>query len=101
MKMRAKDSFHTSGIGSVHAKQEFEVHDALGKELEARGLAVSLSASTEPAEPKPAPADAPQSETKAELPPLNKSDAPTANKRGRPRKTVSGDPAAPILDDGV
>lgn len=64
MKLRAKDSFHTSGVGTVHAGQEFEVHDQLGREIADKGHAEILEASTdtdagadqsEPAAPKSEP----------------------------------------------
>jgi hypothetical protein len=88
MKLRAKDSFNTSGIGTVHAGSEFEVHDALGQELVDKGHAVIVEATTptaagaaakEPAAAKaPAAPKAPLS--KADLPPLNKMAETPANK---------------------
>ncbi len=45
MRMRALDSFATSGVGMVHAGQEFEIDsDVRGKELEKRGLAKAIAA---------------------------------------------------------
>jgi hypothetical protein len=46
MKLKAIRSFHTSGIGMVHERTEFEAHDALGKELVDKGLASVIEAST-------------------------------------------------------
>lgn len=97
MKLKAKDSFHASGVGTVHAGAEFETHDALGQELVDKGHAEivgdSDDATEEPAGELPGeeisrvdddyeqPADA---EEKAELPPLNKVEPAPKNKRGRP-----------------
>lgn len=91
MKLKAIDSFHTSGLGSVHAGQEFEVHDALGKEIAAKGLATVTEESTDTsagadstdqATPKSLP------EAKMEEAPENKLVAAPPNKRGpgRPPK---------------
>lgn len=47
MKLKAIKSFHTSGLGMIHAKTEFEAHDALGKELADKGLAEIVESSTD------------------------------------------------------
>jgi len=52
MKLKANRSFHTSGVGMVHAGAEFEVHDALGREMEERGLAARVGGSEAKAEPE-------------------------------------------------
>lgn len=78
MKLKAKDTFHASGVGKVHARQEFEVHDALGKELVDKGHAEILEASTD------TDAGAAQSEPavpKAEPELLNKIEPAPKNKR--------------------
>lgn len=86
MKMKANKSFHTSGIGLMHKGDEFEVSDALGKEMQEKGLATASGKST-PSETGPAASRPvkPQSEVKAELPPLNKADfAPKTKKEPAP-----------------
>jgi hypothetical protein len=94
MKLKANDTFHVSSLRDViHAGQEFEVHDALGKELAAKGLATvtvestdsSAGAdSTEPAVPK----SLPEAEEKMEPLSANKMEPAPTNKRGpgRPPK---------------
>lgn len=102
MKMKANDSFHTSGLGSVHAGQEFEVHDALGKELAAKGLATVTVESTDTsagadstdiATPKSLP------EAKMEEAPENKLVAAPPNKRGPGRPPKSKAEPEPEPDD--
>jgi hypothetical protein len=104
MKLKAKDTFHVSSLGDViHAGQEFEAHDALGKELAEKGYAEVLEASTDtsagadstaPATPK----SVPEEELAEKIEPLsaNKMEPAPANKRGpgRPRK------ADPAPDEG-
>lgn len=87
MKLRAKDTFHASGVGKVHAGQEFETHDALGQELADKGHAEILEASTDTA------AGADQSTPavpKSDLPPLAKVEPAPKNKR---RKAETPEPA--------
>lgn len=69
--MKARDSFHASGVGTVHAGKEFEVHDALGKDLQDRGLAdVVGGAKAEPTpQNKVAPAPANKAETLTKIDP--------------------------------
>ena len=55
MRMRAKDSFHASDIGMLHAGAEFEVGAARGKDFLARGLAEEVA---EPADAEEAEAPA-------------------------------------------
>jgi hypothetical protein len=93
MKMKALDSFHTSGLGSVHAGQEFEVHDALGKEIAAKGLAVVTEESTDTSAGADStdvatPKSLPEPEAKMEPLSANKMEVAPANKRGpgRPPK---------------
>jgi hypothetical protein len=47
MKLKAIKSFHTSGLGMIHARTEFEAHDALGQELADKGLAEVIESSTD------------------------------------------------------
>ena len=42
MRMKANGPFHTSETRTVKGGAEFEVHDALGKELEQRGVATRI-----------------------------------------------------------
>lgn len=84
MKLKAKDSFHASGLGMVHARQEFEAHDALGRELADKGLAEILEASTDTAAGAKETEPAVPKEGKADLPPLNKADFAHADKADRP-----------------
>jgi hypothetical protein len=81
MKMKATDTFHTSQTKTVLGGQEFEIHDALGKELEAKGLATRVGSSKTPeptAETAPAVEEhtgekvAPPIANKAEPAPKNK-----------------------------
>ena len=85
MKLKARDSFHASSLGGVHAGQVFEVHDALGKEIVNKGLATVVEASTDTS----AGADATDVATpkslsdpgaKTDQAPLNKSDPAPLNK---------------------
>lgn len=97
MKMKANKSFHTSGIGLLHKGDEFEVSDALGKEMQEKGLATASGKST-PSETS-AKRDAvvkAQPEVKAELPPLNKADfAPKTKKEPALGPVPTPLPAAP------
>jgi hypothetical protein len=94
MKMKALDSFHTSGLGSVHAGQEFEVHDALGKEIAAKGLAVVTEESTDTSAGADStdvatPKSLPEPEAKMEPLSANKMEVAPANKRGPGRRLKS------------
>lgn len=77
MKLKALKSFHTSGVGMVHERTEFEVHDALGKELADKGLARVIESSTD------TDAGAVESEphVKQDPPPLNKAEVAPKTKR--------------------
>jgi hypothetical protein len=77
MKLKATKSFHTSGVGTVHQGTEFEVHDALGKELSDKGLASVVEASTDTA----AGADASEPHAKQERPLSNKAEVVPKTKR--------------------
>jgi hypothetical protein len=77
MKLKANRSFHTSGIGMVHERTEFEVHDALGRELVDKGLARVIEASTD----TDAGAAGSEPHAKQEPPPLNKAALAPKTKR--------------------
>lgn len=81
MRMKAADSFHTSGLGMIHAGQEFEVHDALGKELADKGHATPIEASTNTA----AGAKATEPAAKKEPAIINKMAEAPANKAAKPK----------------
>ena len=85
MKLKAIDTFHVSSLGDIiHAGTEFEVHDALGKEIAAKGLATVTVESTDTT------AGADQAEPAEKMEPLsaNKMEPAPTNKRGpgRPPK---------------
>ena len=87
MKLKATDSFHTSGLGSVHAGQVFEAHDALGKEITKRGLATVVEPSTDTsagaaATEIAAPKSLPDTGAKMDPVPQNKSEPAPLNKSG-------------------
>lgn len=86
MKLKATKSFHASGVGTVHQGAEFETHDALGKELSDKGLAIKTGDSD--------PSETPNE--KAELPPLNKADFAPKTKRKTAPETPSDAPAEPV-----
>lgn len=92
MKMKASKSFHTSGVGLMHKGDEFEVSDALGKEMQEKGLATPSG--------KPAPSEtgakaARPAKPQPEERPEEKSLPPIANKAEAPLPNKSSDPAAP------
>lgn len=77
MKMKALKSFHTSGVGTVHKGDTFEIHDDLGREHEKRGLAEVVAASTD----TKAGADASEPHAKKEPEVLNKMEATPKTKK--------------------
>lgn len=89
MKMKANKSFHTSGVGLMHKGDEFEVSDALGKEMQEKGLATP-SGKTTPSETgaktsRPAKAQPEERLEEKALPPIaNKAEAPLPNKASNP-----------------
>ena len=85
MKLKARDSFHTSGLGGVTAGQVFEVHDALGKEIVNKGLATVIEASTDTSAGADAtdvatPKSLPDPGAKTDQVPLNKAEPAPLNK---------------------
>jgi hypothetical protein len=90
MRMKAVSAFHSSETRTVTEGQEFEVHDQLGREFEARGLATVIEASTDTS--AGAAATAPKVQ-KAAPPPLNKAEEAPAN------KAVKRAPAAKAKDE--
>lgn len=79
MRMKATDHFHSGQTSprTVRAGAEFETSDAIGKELEERGLATPLEGGkSDPA------------------PPENKMEPPPVNKVAKPRKTAPPPPPA-------
>jgi len=90
MKLKAIKSFHASGVGTVHQGTEFEVHDALGREFETKGLALVTQASTD------TDAGADQSEPHAKKEPelLNKMEQTPENKTRRRKVRIEEDAEA-------
>ena len=81
MKLKATDIFHTSETRTVKLGEEFEVADALGKDLVDRGLATPVGGETEG--------------QKAEAELLNKMEPAPENKRkSRPRQRIVSETGA-------
>lgn len=91
MRLKATDTFHTSTTKTIRAGQEFEVHDALGKEFAEKGLATVIEGSTDTASgaAESTPAVPKEHDAKMEEAPENKLVAAPPNKRGpgRPPKS--------------
>ncbi len=78
MKLKAHDTLHVSSVRADNIKpgEEFEVSDDFGRQFVERGLATEVvAAAANEAKPDPV-----KDHAKADAPPLNKMDAPQANK---------------------
>jgi hypothetical protein len=85
MRMKANGPFHTSETRTVKGGAEFEVHDELGKDLEARGVAIRIG-------------DA-QPEIKAEPELLNKIEPTPENKTRKRKVRIEEDADAPRQEE--
>jgi hypothetical protein len=88
MRMKATGPFHSSETRTVKGGAEFEVHDALGKELEQRGVATRIGSDT-PSETGAERVAVVGAQPKAEAELLNKMEPAPDNKRKRKQRIVS------------